>query len=293
VAEELLLDFGVLDDGLDHEICGHETVHGRDARENLGRIRATFLGELAEASVHRLECATDHAGHLVVERDTPTRSRDHLGDPAAHLTRADNENVLEAHGLDPWQDVTYIRSGKDPHKADDLRRGVVDAVSVGENAPLLAADGFPVLVDFAKIYPNGYQERVLVVTGKTLRERPEALIAFMKGYLRGNRFIMDRPNGRRVLDYTYSLLESDRLRGGEWASEAERDWPSCQKEDCTRFPVPVDGSITLEGLDLVMKDEKAAGKIPADMRAEDCVRLEFVEGARRKVDARLGAGAYK
>src|SRR3990172_1929360 len=80
-------------------------------------------------------------------------------------------NVLEAHGLDPWQDVTYIRSGKDPHKADDLRRGVVDAVSVGENAPLLAADGFPVLVDFAKIYPNGYQERVLVVTGKTLRER--------------------------------------------------------------------------------------------------------------------------
>jgi hypothetical protein len=32
-----------------------------------------------------------------VQRDPPARRRDHLRDPAAHLARADYEDVLEPH----------------------------------------------------------------------------------------------------------------------------------------------------------------------------------------------------
>jgi hypothetical protein len=33
-----------------------------------------------------------------VERDAPAGRGDDLGDPAAHLTRADDQDVLEVHG---------------------------------------------------------------------------------------------------------------------------------------------------------------------------------------------------
>ncbi len=88
------------------------------------------------------------------------------------------------------------------------------------------------------------------------------------------------------------MLEADRLRGGEWAEEAERDWPSMNKEDQHGFPVPIDSSISLEGYLLAVEEEKAAGKIPADMRAEDCLRLDFVEAVREEVDARFGPRGY-
>ena len=95
--EDLRLHVGVLDDGLDQEIGGYEVVDGDHAREHVVGIGAALLGELAQALPHRAERAIDRARRLVVERDTSAGGRDHLGDAAAHLTRADDQDVLEAH----------------------------------------------------------------------------------------------------------------------------------------------------------------------------------------------------
>ena len=96
-AEDVLLDLEVLDHGLDHEVGGRDLVDGGDAREHLVGIGAALLRELLEALAHRREAALGRAGVRVVERDAAAGGRDDLRDAAAHLARADDENVLEVH----------------------------------------------------------------------------------------------------------------------------------------------------------------------------------------------------
>ena len=94
-AEDVRLHGRVLDDGLDHQVGRDELVHGLDAREHLVRVGAALLGEPAEALPHRAEAALDRAGVRIVERDPPAGAGDDLGDAAAHLAGADDEDVLE------------------------------------------------------------------------------------------------------------------------------------------------------------------------------------------------------
>src|SRR3990172_12858330 len=88
---------GVIDDGFDHEICGHETIHLSDTREHLDRVRATFPRELLEASTYHFQRTIDGSRHFVVERHPSPRGCDDLSDPASHLPGAYHENVLEPH----------------------------------------------------------------------------------------------------------------------------------------------------------------------------------------------------
>src|SRR5205814_365419 len=60
-------------------------------------VDGSLLGRPAEVLPHRFEPASDRPRSRVVERDAAAGSRDRLGDPAAHLARADDEDVLEVH----------------------------------------------------------------------------------------------------------------------------------------------------------------------------------------------------
>ena len=95
--EDRLLHADVLDDRFDEEVGGDDVVDGRHAGEDVLRRRPALLGELREALLHRRRAPVGRAGQLVVQRDAPARRRDHLRDPAAHLARADDEDVLELH----------------------------------------------------------------------------------------------------------------------------------------------------------------------------------------------------
>ena len=96
-AEDLLLHRDVLDRGLDQEVGGREVVHGLDPREHLAGIDAALLGELLEALADRLERALGRSRNGIVERHPPAGGGDDLRDAAAHLPRADDVHVLEAH----------------------------------------------------------------------------------------------------------------------------------------------------------------------------------------------------
>ena len=95
--KDVLLHLGVLDDGLDHQVGRHEIVDGLDPAQHLVRVGPALLRQLAEALAHRLEPTIDGARLFVVQRDATARGRHDLRDPSAHLPRADDENVLEAH----------------------------------------------------------------------------------------------------------------------------------------------------------------------------------------------------
>ena len=58
---------------------------------------AALLRELREALAHRLEARSAAPGCASCSETSATRGRDDLGDAAAHLARADDEDVLEAH----------------------------------------------------------------------------------------------------------------------------------------------------------------------------------------------------
>ena len=65
--------------------------------EHLVGVGAALLRELLEALAHRGEPPLGRTGIRVVERDVAAGGGDDLRDPAAHLARADDEDVLEIH----------------------------------------------------------------------------------------------------------------------------------------------------------------------------------------------------
>ena len=56
-----------------------------------------MVDELAEAAAHRLQAVLDRPGRGIAERDAPAGARHDLGDPAPHLARTDDDDVLEIH----------------------------------------------------------------------------------------------------------------------------------------------------------------------------------------------------
>jgi hypothetical protein len=95
--EHVFLHRGVLDHRLDHQLRRDDVVRRLDPLQHLAGIRSALLGQLSEASLHRRECLVDGARRCVVEQDAAAGRGDDLSDAAAHLTRADDENMLEAH----------------------------------------------------------------------------------------------------------------------------------------------------------------------------------------------------
>jgi hypothetical protein len=95
--EDLLLDGGVLDHGLDQQVGAEDLVRGLDAAQHLRRVGAALLVQLRQRALDRREAALDGTGRCVVERDAAAGGRDDLGDAAAHLAGADDEDVLEVH----------------------------------------------------------------------------------------------------------------------------------------------------------------------------------------------------
>ena len=85
---------------------------------------------------------------------------------------------LKRAGLDPYNDVTWVR-GNSPHGAGErLRAGLIDvAFQDPKDARMLRNEGFNDLFDVAAHYPKGRPDRVNVATGRALKEKPEMVKA--------------------------------------------------------------------------------------------------------------------
>ena len=73
-------------------------MDGRHPGERLVRADTSLLGQLGQALAHCREAALDGTRVGIVQRDATARRGDDLRDPAAHLARADDEDVFEPHG---------------------------------------------------------------------------------------------------------------------------------------------------------------------------------------------------
>lgn len=101
---------------------------------------------------------------------------------------------LKRAGVDPYNDVTWVR-GNAPHEARErLRAGEIDAAFQDPtDAEVLRDEGFSDLFDIAAHYPNGRPDRVNVATGKALEEKPEMVKACIKGMIRAYWYMRKQP----------------------------------------------------------------------------------------------------
>jgi hypothetical protein len=77
-----------------------------------------------------------------------------------------------------------------------------------------------------------------------------------------------------------------RLKYAEYASDSALREGKYHMFEC----IPLDGAVNEAGLQLVIDEEKATGKLAAAFLAEEILLIRFVKEAAESVDRRFGSG---
>lgn len=143
-------------------------------------------------------------------------------------------------GLDPYEDVVWVR-GVDPARSPDaLRAGEVDAIFCHPlDLPSLECEGFKHLWDSVAHYPEGRPDRVIVATGKAIGEKREQLRACLKGMLRAYWYMRTVENHRHLLQLERRLRRQSLDR-----DERKRKPLLSSPQRLEYLPFPYDGLAT-------------------------------------------------
>ncbi|MEE9612602.1 MAG: ABC transporter substrate-binding protein, partial [Desulfatiglandales bacterium] len=188
---------------------------------------------------------------------------------------------LKRAGLDPYNDVIWVR-GNPPHEARDrLRAGLIDAAFQDpKDAEVLREEGFSDLFDVAAHYPKGRPDRVNVATGKALREKPEMVKAVIKGMIRAYWYMRKQPE-----NFNQCVQVERRLRMESPDPDEQRRKLTCASPVHTEhLPFPYDGMPTnLEGY---LQEAVEVGVLnePPDM--EKIGQLKLVQQGFKELSAR-------
>lgn len=174
---------------------------------------------------------------------------------------------LRRAGLDPFEDVEWVR-GVDPARSPAaLRRGEVDAIFCHPlDLPDLEREGFNDLWDSAAHYPQGRPDRVIVATGRALREKREQVRSCLKGMLRAYWYM------RTVENHSYLLELERRLRRQSRDPDERKRKPLLSSAPRLEYlPFPYDGLAT--GLSSYLQESVELELV----EAKDAEHLENVD----------------
>jgi len=91
--------------------------------------------------------------------------------------------VLKKFGLDPAKDLIILQMGTQPSRYQALLAGSIDATIISPPLDLMAKkDGFNILVNIAEM-GIPYPQQGIETTDRLIRENPNLVKAFLKGYL--------------------------------------------------------------------------------------------------------------
>ena len=188
-------------------------------------------------------------------------------------------------GLNPEQDIQWVRGvHANTEAAEALMTGKVDAVHARANArDLLQREGYPLLTDSRAEYPGGLPARLVVATGRVLKDYPELVKAFLCGMIRAYWHFRDPANFEFVQDVEL------RMRQIAWDDEerdVERHMAHRVPARLEVTPLPLDGSVARSGLEVYLEEIRNDGVLPAGYRLEKALRLDLVEDAFRELSAR-------
>lgn len=188
---------------------------------------------------------------------------------------------IQKAGLDPQQDVRYIRGISDGPSA--LRSGKVDAAFVSvEEGPEMLDEGFTKLVDLSIMYPEGRPDRIIAATEEFLNERPEWANAYVKGMIRAYWFM-------RIMPENFNYLENleRRMRLQSFDTEEQVIPLSCRTPfACELMPFPYDGQAS--GFEGYLKEWVELGELDDDDLAtlHESLRTDITREAFSELAAR-------
>ncbi len=190
--------------------------------------------------------------------------------------------VFRREGLDADRMVTWVVNGARSRRVQQpaLDSGLIDAAMIIlKDIPGMVADGYPLLADLSKIYPQGYAVRVTAARGDIVREEPERLTGLLRALIRAYRFMNQR----------YADTKETLTRAG-YALDKDMDAALWEGKYHMFERIPPDGSVNQAGLQLVIDEEKAGGKLAAEFNMQEILVDGFVKEAARSVNQRFGSG---
>ena len=96
--------------------------------------------------------------------------------------------ALRKFGLDPLKDVTILQMGSQPDRVRALAAGSIDATLVSPPLDLTAKkQGYNILVNLADL-GIAYPQQVIETTDRFIRENPQGVKNFLKGFIEGVRY---------------------------------------------------------------------------------------------------------
>lgn len=187
--------------------------------------------------------------------------------------------ILKMVGLE-WGVDVKIAERPNPHMHDieGFRRSFVAGETLTVyvhpwEAEEWSRKGYTILADTTKLFPPR-QDRVVTAAGKFVEDKSEILKAFLKAYIKASRFIVNREN----IEEIRTLLE----KAGFVNDEAEkRSFPKMMEGQWHRLSP--DGSLPLDGVEQVIREQKEAGNISEKITLERVLRLEPLYQAQREL----------
>lgn len=187
--------------------------------------------------------------------------------------------ILKDSGLAPDTDVRFSYNGSAMHDIrgviESFKRGTygpVIMVPVGEELALVEA-GYPILADLRTRYPSRH-DRVTAANEIFCRNHPDLLKGFLKGMIRGCRFVLDLGKKERLKEI---LQKAGFLTSDEERASFENLFNIWHER------ISSDLSLPMEGIQLIVEEQKRAGRISRSFRTESVLRLEALRLAQAEL----------
>lgn len=188
--------------------------------------------------------------------------------------------VLKDHGLEPDKDVQFSSRGGPMHNSAAsylaFKEGKLGPakLTVSEQAEKLAEEGYPILLDLRKHYHSRH-DRITAANETFAKENPGLVKGFLKAMIKGCRFVLDRRNEARFKEMLRGagFLTSDRevdsfaTLFGSWQDRVSRDL-----------------SLPKEAIELIVEEEKKAGRISSSFKVDEALDLEALKLAQVELE---------
>ncbi|HEY1267916.1 MAG TPA: ABC transporter substrate-binding protein [Candidatus Binatia bacterium] len=170
--------------------------------------------------------------------------------------------LLEKVGLNPTKDVTIIQVGAQPTRFQALVAGSIDATIIAPPFDITAKkQGYNVLVNLAE-QSLAYPQQVVETTDRFIRENPQAVKNYLKGFIAGIHYALTNKEGAKKIMAKYLRITDPEIMDATYASYV-------QTTDRRAFP-------NMQGFRYAV--DELARRVPAakDKKAEDFVNMRFL-----------------
>lgn len=190
--------------------------------------------------------------------------------------------IFRREGLDADQMVQWLVKGSRSKGFQQplLDSGEVDAAMIiSGDAAEMTKEGYPLLSDLSKVYPDGYAVRVTAARGDVARNEPERLTGLLRALIRSYRFMNQRYRETMEIVQTAGYKLDKDMDASLWS----RKYHMFER-------IPQDGTVNEAGLCLVIEEEKETGKLPGGFNMNEILVNRFVQEAADSVNRRFGSG---